>query len=100
MGQRVQSNCFLAQGITAVFFILQDAEHRAGAPYSQTLDRGDAAFGKQLRDCHGRVAIEVQIINGAYHISFFLDDLPFVALISEERPIWVDTQPLRSPAFE
>ena len=25
MGQRVQSNCFLAQGITAVFFILQDA---------------------------------------------------------------------------
>ena len=30
--QRVQSDCFLAQGITAVFFIFQDAEHRAGAP--------------------------------------------------------------------
>ena len=45
MGQRVQGDSFLAQGIAAVFLVFQDTKHRAGAPYRKTLDRGDAAFG-------------------------------------------------------
>ena len=100
VGKQIHRDCFLTQGVAAVFLVAENAKDAAGTPCRQTFYRGDTALRQEVGYLIRGEAIQIQIVNGSDNIGLVLVDLPFMALITEESPVGVDPQALGSSALE